>query len=106
MSREPEALAGEEFVFRLDQPLPARLFGARLQVTGWLLHRAGRPIHGIRALVDRTFHRPRVIKARRKRSRPDAEAAFPDLAGAKVERLFRGNSLLVRPARGPAAGAG
>ncbi|MGI8436357.1 MAG: glycosyltransferase, partial [Chthoniobacterales bacterium] len=80
--------AAEAFAYRLDQPLPARLFGAELQITGWLVQRAGEPIHGIRARVKRPLQRAQVIKARRKRSRPDAEAAFPDLPGAKASGFF------------------
>ncbi len=80
--------AAEEFAYRLDQPIPPRLFGAELQITGWLLHRGGEPIHGIRALVKRSWHRPRVIKARRKRTRTDAEAAFPDLPRARTSGFF------------------
>lgn len=80
--------AAEVFAYRLDQPIPPRLFGAELQITGWLLHRGGEPIHGIRALVKRPFHRPRVVRARRKRTRNDAEAAYPDLPRARTSGFF------------------
>lgn len=83
MSRSAPTPAGSAFAFRLDAPIPARVFAGELQISGWLLHREGEPMHGIRAVVQRRFGRTRIWKARRKRSRPDAAAAFPDLPGAK-----------------------
>ncbi len=83
MSRAEKAPGSAEYVFHFDKPIPSRLFDAEQQLSGWLLRRDGRPIHGIRALVQRRFSRQRVVKARRKRTRPDAAAAFPDLPAAK-----------------------
>lgn len=80
--------AAAEFAYRLDQPIPSRLFGAELQLTGWLVERAGQPIHGIRARVSRPLHRTQVVKAKRKRTRTDAEAAFPDLPHARTSGFF------------------
>lgn len=72
-----------EYIFRFDKPIPQRFFGDNLTVTGWLLQRKGEAIKGIRAVVQRRPFRERVVKGRRKRSRPDVEAAFPNLAEAK-----------------------
>ncbi|HEX3818198.1 MAG TPA: glycosyltransferase [Chthoniobacterales bacterium] len=72
-----------EYIFRFDKPIPQRFFGDSLAVSGWLLHRDGEPIKGIRTLVQRYPFRKRVVKGRRKRSRPDVEAAFPNLPDAK-----------------------
>ncbi len=80
--------AAEEFAYRLDQPIPARLFGEKLQITGWLVHRAGQQIHGIRAVLKRPLRRSRIAKAKRKRTRTDAEAAFPDLPRARTSGFF------------------
>ncbi len=83
MSRSASKPAGAAFAFRLDTPIPGRVFAGEVQVTGWLLHRTGEPIHGIRAVVEKRFRRRRICRARRKRSRLDAAAAFPELPGAK-----------------------
>lgn len=72
-----------EYIFRFDKPIPRRFFGDSLAVSGWLLHRNGEPVKGIRALVQRYPFRKRLVKGRRKRSRPDVEAAFPNLPDAK-----------------------
>jgi hypothetical protein len=55
-----------------------------LALSGWLLHRDGKPINGIRAIVKRKFARRKIVRARRKRRRRDVEAAFPRLPDAKI----------------------
>jgi hypothetical protein len=55
-----------------------------LALSGWLLHRDGKPINGIRAIVKRKFARRKIVRARRKRRRRDVEAAFPHLPEAKI----------------------
>ena len=110
MSRVSEKPAGKEFAFRLDAPIRARVFAEELQISGWLLHRGGEPIHGIRCVVKRRLSRDRVWKARRKRSRPDAAAAFPDLPGAKSSGFLLQVPSVVRrestPPAGPRCGSG
>lgn len=71
----------EPFVFGFDQELEPIIFGGELRLTGWLVHREGKPIHGIRVIVRRGFLRVRS-RARRKRRRPEVAAAFPDLPAA------------------------
>lgn len=73
-----------EHLFRFDIPIPRRVFGDEYNITGWLLHPEGKPIHGIRALVKRPFLGQQVFPARRKRDRPDIAAAFPHLPEAKA----------------------
>lgn len=68
----------KQFAFRFDAPLEPVLFGGEVDVTGWLLDREGKPIHGIRALVKRRFFRREILRGRRKRKRPDVAAAFPN----------------------------
>jgi glycosyltransferase involved in cell wall biosynthesis len=71
-----------DYAFRFDA-LPARVaFSSEVKIAGWLLHRQGLPIHGIRGIV-RAILRPRsIFRARRKRSRPLVAAAYPDLPEA------------------------
>src|SRR5262249_31187119 len=71
-----------DYAFRFDA-LPARVaFSSEIKIAGWLLHRQGLPIHGIRGIV-RAILRPRsIFRARRKRSRPLVAAAYPDLPEA------------------------
>ena len=70
------------YAFRFDT-LPERVvFTKQIKITGWLLHRRGLPIYGIRGIV-RGILRPRsIFRARRKRSRPLIAAAYPDLPEA------------------------
>jgi glycosyltransferase involved in cell wall biosynthesis len=70
--------APQTYLFRFNTELESTLFGGEAELSGWLLHREGKPIHGIRAVT-----RGRVIKARRKRSRPDVAAAFPQFPDAE-----------------------
>jgi len=94
----PEAAA---YFFHLDaQPEHAR-FSSRLELTGWLFHRKGAPIHGLRAVVRSRLRRDRIYPARRKRARPAIGAAYPDLPAAamsgflvEIERLPFGSSAL------------
>ena len=72
----------KDYAFRFDHAFDPVVFGGELDVHGWLLHREGKPINGIRALVKRRFGRERIVKGRRKRNRPDVAAAFPQLADA------------------------
>ena len=77
---EPE----HDYVFRFDTPIEHRNFGGELNLSGWLLHRGGRPINGLRVIMKRRLFGRTLVPARRKRHRPDAEAAFPDLPEAKM----------------------
>src|SRR5438874_11787209 len=77
-----EKTVAADYAFRFDA-LPERvIFTGQIKITGWLLHRKGLPIHGIRGIV-RGILRPRsILRARSKRSRPLIAAAYPDLPEA------------------------
>ena len=71
-----------DYAFRFDA-LPERVtFSNQIKITGWLLHRRGLPIHGIRGVVRGILWRRSIFRARRKRSRPLIAAAYPDLPEA------------------------
>src|SRR6266566_5987734 len=71
-----------DYAFRFDA-LPERVtFSNQIKFTGWLLHRRGLPIHGIRGIVRGILPRRSIFRARRKRSRPLIAAAYPDLPEA------------------------
>jgi GT2 family glycosyltransferase len=76
--------AAQDYVFRFDAPIESLAFGGELNLSGWLLHRGSQPINGIRAIVKRRLFSRMIVPARRKRHRPDAEAAFPDLPEARM----------------------
>lgn len=78
----------EEYVFRFDTPFEPVVFGGDVALHGWLLHREGKPAHGIRAIVKRRFRKRREFRARRKRNRPDVAAAFPEIPGAMTSGFF------------------
>jgi glycosyltransferase involved in cell wall biosynthesis len=71
-----------EYAFRFDAPPDRIIFNRQIKIAGWLLHRQGLPIHGIRGMVRATLRRRRIFRARRKRSRPLIAAAYPDLPEA------------------------
>ena len=71
-----------DYAFRFDT-LPERVnFNSQIKITGWLLHRQGLPIQGIRGIVRGVLSRRSIFRARRKRSRPLIAAAYPDLPEA------------------------
>ena len=71
-----------DYAFRFDA-LPERFtFSNQIKISGWLLHRGGLPIHGIRGIVRGILPRRLIFRARRKRSRPLIAAAYPDLPEA------------------------
>ena len=71
-----------DYAFRFDA-LPERVtFSNQIKITGWLLHRRGLPIHGIRGIVRDILRGRSIFRARRKRSRPLIAAAYPDLPEA------------------------
>jgi glycosyltransferase involved in cell wall biosynthesis len=71
-----------DYAFRFDA-LPERVtFSNQIKINGWLLHRRGLPIHGIRGIVRGILPRRSIFRARRKRSRPLIAAAYPDLPEA------------------------
>ena len=77
-----EKLAVADYAFRFDA-LPERItFVRKIKITGWLLHRAGVPVNGIRGVVRGVLRRRSIFRARRKRSRPLIAAAYPDLPDA------------------------
>jgi GT2 family glycosyltransferase len=71
-----------EYLFHLDLPPHRITFGSCLTITGWLFHRTGKPIHGLRAMLKPRGRRARIYKARRKRARPALGAAYPHLPDA------------------------
>src|SRR3984893_2170696 len=78
-----EKMAVANYAFRFDA-LPERVtFSKEIKITGWLLHRRGLPIHGIRGIVRGVLRRRSIFRARRKRSRPLIAAAYPDLPEAE-----------------------
>ena len=80
--RFPEKMLLADYVFRFDA-LPERAtFTKQIKITGWLLHRRGLPIFGIRGVVRDVLRRRSIFRARRKRSRPLIAAAYPDLPEA------------------------
>lgn len=77
-----EKMVATDYAFRFDA-LPERVtFSNQIKITGWLLHRQGLPIHGIRGIVRDILGRRSIFRARRKRSRPLIAAAYPDLPEA------------------------
>src|SRR5215216_555676 len=77
-----EKTAVADYAFRFDA-LPERVtFTNQIKITGWLLHRRGLPLHGIRGIVRGMLRRRSIFRARRKRSRPLIAAAYPDLPEA------------------------
>jgi glycosyltransferase involved in cell wall biosynthesis len=77
-----EKMVVADYAFRLDA-LPERVtFSNQIKITGWLLHRRGLPIHGIRGIVRGVLRRRSIFRARRKRSRPLIAASYPDLPEA------------------------
>jgi GT2 family glycosyltransferase len=80
----PDPADAQDYVFRFDTSIEPLVFGDELNLSGWLLHHGGKPINGIRVIVKRRLFGRKIVSARRKRRRPDAEAAFPDLPEAKM----------------------
>ena len=77
-----ESAAEAEYLFHLDR-VPDRVsFSRRIEISGWLFHRQGKQIHGLRGRVKATLRSERVHKARRKRARPAIGAAYPNLPEA------------------------
>jgi len=77
-----EKTVAADYAFRFDA-LPGRVtFSSPIKITGWLLHRQGLQIHGIRGTVRGILWRRSIFRSRRKRSRPLIAAAYPDLPEA------------------------
>jgi glycosyltransferase involved in cell wall biosynthesis len=77
-----DKMVAADYAFHFDA-LPERVtFSKQIKITGWLLHRRGLPIHGIRGIVRGILRRRSISRARRKRSRPLIAAAYPDLPDA------------------------
>src|SRR5215468_11876538 len=77
-----EKMGIADYAFRFDA-LPERfVFSKQITITGWLVHRRGLPIYGIRGIVRSNLRRRSIFRARRKRSRPLIAAAYPDLPEA------------------------
>src|SRR5215212_7420949 len=83
-----EKMTVADYAFRFDA-LPERVtFSNQIKINGWLLHRQGRPIYGIRGMVRDILRRRSIFRARRKRSRPVIAAAYPDLPEAGQSGFF------------------
>lgn len=82
MKRSVQDAALAEYAFHLEVTPERVTFTRQLTFSGWLLHRRGQPIYGIRAVVSGVLWRRSLFRARRKRSRPTVAAAYPDLPEA------------------------
>jgi GT2 family glycosyltransferase len=82
ISPAAEGDSARDYLFHLDVLPERRIFTNCLALTGWLLHRTGKPIHGLRAIVQPHGRRARTYKGRRKRDRPAIGAAYPHLPEA------------------------
>jgi glycosyltransferase involved in cell wall biosynthesis len=99
--RQAPLPAAADYVFHLDTPPPRVSFGSRIEITGWLFHREGKPTHGLRGIVRSALRSPRTFKARRKHPRPVIGAAYPNSPEAatsgfilEIDRLPVGKSEL------------
>src|SRR5438477_603148 len=72
----------DEFAYGFDDPVAAVTFTRALRISGWLVNVKARPIHGIRLIARNSLWPRQVKRARRKRSRLDIAAAFPDVPDA------------------------
>ena len=72
----------DEFAYGFDDPIAGVTFTRALRISGWLVNVKARPIHGIRLIARNSLWPRQVRRARRKRSRPDIAAAFPDVPDA------------------------
>ena len=72
----------DEFAYGFDDPIAPVTFTRALRISGWLVNVKARPIHGIRLIARNSLWPRQVRRARRKRSRPDIAAAFPDVPDA------------------------
>src|SRR5215470_11895828 len=77
-----EKMVVADYAFRFDASLERLTFSNQIEITGWLLHRRGLPIHGIRGVVRGILRGRSIFRARRKKSRPLIAAAYPDLPEA------------------------
>ena len=83
-TRAAQPIAASDYLFHLDALPPEISFRRRIEITGWLLHRRGQPIHGLRGIVKSLMRRARIYKGRRKRARPAIGAAYPDIPEADM----------------------
>ena len=64
-----EKMVAADYAFRFDA-LPDRVtFSNQIKMTGWLLHRRGLPIHGIRGIVRSILRRRSIFRAHAARDR-------------------------------------
>jgi glycosyltransferase involved in cell wall biosynthesis len=83
-----ERRTAEEFAFGFDEPFEPLVFSRTRPVSGWLIDTSGEPIHGIRVIVTKCLRPRHVVRARRKRSRPDIGAAFPAIPAAESSGFY------------------
>ena len=83
-----EKRTAEEFAFGFDEPFEPLVFSRTRPVSGWLVDTSGEPIHGIRVIVTKRLRPRHVVRARRKRSRPDIGAAFPAIPAAESSGFY------------------
>ena len=99
--RQTPLPAAADYIFQFDRPPPHVSFASRIEITGWLFHREGKPTHGLRGVVRSQLHSARTFKARRKHPRPVIGAAYPNFPEAahsgfilELDRLPLGKSEL------------
>ena len=94
-----EKMVVADYAFHFDA-LPERVtFSRQIKIMGWLLHRRGLPVHGIRGVVRGVLWRRSIFRARRKRSRPLIAAAYPDLPDAGQSGFFLALDLPAGPSK-------
>jgi glycosyltransferase involved in cell wall biosynthesis len=80
--------SADDYAFSFDLPIESVIFGGEVDLSGWLLQLEGKPVNGIRAVARRKLLGRRIFRARRKRSRPDVAASYPELPNARTSGFF------------------
>jgi glycosyltransferase involved in cell wall biosynthesis len=83
-----ERRTAEEFAFGFDEPFEPLVLSRTRSISGWLVDTSGEPINGIRVIATKRLRPRRVVRARRKRSRPDIGAAFPSVPAAESSGFY------------------
>jgi len=83
-----EGRTAEEFAFGFDEPFEPLVLSRTRPINGWLVDTSGEPINGIRVIATKRLRPRHVVRARRKRSRPDIGAAFPAIPAAESSGFY------------------
>ena len=101
-----DKIVDADYAFRFDALPEPVTFSRQIKITGWLLHRQGLPIHGIRGIVRGFLQTPIDFQGTPQKIATTDSGCLPGFAGSRAKRFSSGARSPCRTKRNHVPGPG